>query len=420
MYRMSILVSAVILGIAPVIAAAPENAPATSEWAYSTLADESVAKPTALLVGGRGRYAELTDEQMSTAFGGLFADYERVNVPFPGTPNFRYSIEVGAQNLYEAVNSTPGVKLIGAVSEGGPTVYAVLRRLMDDPARPGDDQLAAFVYGYPNRGLFLLGGTRYIALPKTPYDVVTVAAEYDGIADFPDNWLNPFAVMNAVMGALELHVTRAFLDIRTTPTKFVEVTNDLGGTTTHVLIPTDRLPLLTPWLAVGFAPEFVSFLDRLLRPIVDSAYFRPDMTVGIPAALRPPPTDPPPSTEDAVGAHRTAPLGQSLTTATTESERGEVGELDVVETGRVVETDRNVPAATEPAASAREDRPDVKPEPTDAEATSGDADVEADPFDRDRDSAEPEEGAGNSSGDNDAGEAAVARTEREGPGPDAP
>lgn len=45
---------------------------------------------------------------MRTAFGGLFADYLRVNVPFPGSEDFQESIEVGAQNLYDAVQSTSG------------------------------------------------------------------------------------------------------------------------------------------------------------------------------------------------------------------------------------------------------------------------------------------------------------------------
>ncbi|WP_235734134.1 PE-PPE domain-containing protein [Mycolicibacterium austroafricanum] len=41
---------------------------------------------------------------------------------------------------------------------------------------------------------------------------MVVKAEYDGIADWPDNWINVLAVANAVLGALQLHVSSAFYD----------------------------------------------------------------------------------------------------------------------------------------------------------------------------------------------------------------
>jgi hypothetical protein len=248
---------------------------------------------TALLVGGKGNYAELSDEEMATAFGGYFADYTRVNVPFPGLPDqFGYSIEVGADNLYEAVYSTPGPKTIGGVSEGAPTIDEVLRRLMNDinnptPGKtpPSPSELNAMVYGYPNRLSFIFGGVEYQPFPVTPYAVVVVSAEYDGIADFPDNWFNLLAVVNAVMGAEQLHVAAAFTDVANVPTRYSIVTNSLGGTTTTILIPTPLLPLLTPLAGWGFAPEFVAFMDSLLRPIIDSAYNRPTMQLGIPPTL---------------------------------------------------------------------------------------------------------------------------------------
>ena len=59
---------------------------------------------TALLVGGEGSYAQLTEEQMSTAFGGYFANYDaRVSVPFPGDAEFAVSIPEGSDNLYNAI-----------------------------------------------------------------------------------------------------------------------------------------------------------------------------------------------------------------------------------------------------------------------------------------------------------------------------
>ena len=87
---------------------------------------------TALLVGGQGSYAVLTEEQMSTAFGGYFANYDqRVSVPFPGDADFNVSIPEGATNLYNAVYAQPAgtVLTIGGVSKGAPSVIEALRRL---------------------------------------------------------------------------------------------------------------------------------------------------------------------------------------------------------------------------------------------------------------------------------------------------
>ncbi|MCV7366926.1 PE-PPE domain-containing protein [Mycolicibacterium duvalii] len=370
-----------MLGVSPVVVRGPGDVAATSEWSWTTLADESTS-PTALLVGGKGGYAELTDEQMRTAFGGLFADYLRVNVPFPGSEDFQESIEVGAQNLYDAVQSTSGVKLIGAVSQSAPAVYDVLRRLSNDPARPADDELTAFVYAYPARMVLSLGGARYIPLPETPYDVLTVAAEYDGLTDFPHNWLNFLAVLNAIMGAVELHVDRAFFDIRTNPTEFVEIANDLGGTTTHVLIPTERLPLLKSWEDAGFAPEFISFMDALLRPIIDSAYFRPKMTVGIPEPLRPPPATPTPDAEPVVSEQRLEVFGQYPDAPPP-----------------VLEVTQHEDDPVEPAAVSgeQEDRIDVEWSLEEEAAVSGDA--EGDLIDRDRNVPQAEESAEPTIGD---------------------
>lgn len=240
---------------------------------------------TALIVGGKGDYATLTDEQMSTALGGYFADDTRVSVPFPGTADFRHSTEVGEANLYQAIYSTPGPKIIGGVSEGVAAVEEVLRRLMQDQNRPGRDELAVVIYGRPNATLYRFGGVKYQPLPDTPYDILVVKAQYDGIADWPDDPFNLLAVMNALMGAQQLHVAAGFYDISTVPKEYISTTpgNNGGGTTTTVLIPTPVLPLLKALADRGNSPELVKMLDSILRPIVDSAYRRPPPA---PAALK--------------------------------------------------------------------------------------------------------------------------------------
>ncbi len=302
MNRLSVLLGAVVLGFSPGVANATS---------------------TALLLGGKGEYAELTPEQMETAFGGYFAGYDaRVSVPFPGDADFGTAIAVGADNLYAAVYSTPGVKTIGGVSKGAPSVTQVLIRLMEDAADPADgkvppppSELNVAVYGSPSERYYGEGVT-YQPIPDTPYDVLIVTAEYDGIADFPDNPFNLLAVLNATLGADQLHVASAYHDIRNEPTKYTIVENTLGGTTTTILIPTPVLPLLEPMLDKGASPAVVARLDKLLRPVIDKAYRRPAWTVGIPATL----TGPPSGTSTAA-----APAAQLADTATATAARTGTG-----------------------------------------------------------------------------------------------
>lgn len=94
----------------------------------------------ALIVGGKGEYAHLSDELISSAFGGYFAGYDqRVSVDFPGTNDFKQSVDIGATNLYDAVlaltdTTSPSYDsnyfiTIGGVSEGAPSATAVLQQL---------------------------------------------------------------------------------------------------------------------------------------------------------------------------------------------------------------------------------------------------------------------------------------------------
>ena len=240
---------------------------------------------TALLVGGEGRYAQLTEEQMTTAFGGYFANYDaRISVPFPGDAEFAHSIPEGSDNLYNAIyahQAALGTPItIGGVSKGAPSVVDVLYRLMKDLEDTEDgltpplpDEMTVAIYGAPSRIFFV--GVKYQPVPDTPWDVVVVSAEYDGTADFPDNPFNILAVLNAVNGAKLRHVDAAFYDIQTLPTRYKVEENSLGGTRTTIIIPAERLPLLHDMYESDFwDPKFVAFLDRMLKPIIDSAYNR--------------------------------------------------------------------------------------------------------------------------------------------------
>ncbi len=278
---------------------------------------------TALLLGGKGAYAVLTEQQMAEAFGGYFAGYDkRVNVPFPGKELYS-SVAKGADNLYAAVYDPAyaGPKTIGGVSEGAPSVMEVLRRLEADRADttdgkepPPPSELNVAIYGSPSKRF--LGKLADLPTPVTPYDVLIVRAEYDGLADFPDNAWNMLAVTNAVMGAMTLHVKNSNFDIRNNPTEYTIDVNAAGGTTTTILIPTEVLPILAPMVAFHFDPTFVAALDSKLRPKIDKAYNRPPMEYGIPPTLTGPPA-PKPTTM--ILAAETATEPQSAPAPTTRS-----------------------------------------------------------------------------------------------------
>ncbi|MCV7154146.1 PE-PPE domain-containing protein, partial [Mycolicibacterium pyrenivorans] len=98
-------------------------------------------------------------------------------------------------NLYNAVYAQPAgtVMTIGGVSKGAPSVIYALKHLevdrentTDGLTPPDPDHMNVMIYGSPSRVYYSLVSYRP-TLPVTPYDVVMVSAEYDGVADFPDN-----------------------------------------------------------------------------------------------------------------------------------------------------------------------------------------------------------------------------------------
>lgn len=241
---------------------------------------------TALLVGGQGTYATLTEEQMETAFGGYFRPYDkRVSVPFPGDADFSKSIPDGATNLYNAVvtakTADPNIVLtIGGVSKGAPSVLQALRQLEATREAggtvPDANHMNVMIYGAPSR-LYYAGVKYRPDIPVTPYDVYLVSAEYDGVADMPDNMLNILAVLNALQGADMLHVDAAFnTDFENDPMLYKVDTNADGGKTTTIVIPYtgDILPLLHPMLEAGADPAQLAKMSKMLKPIIDSAYKR--------------------------------------------------------------------------------------------------------------------------------------------------
>lgn len=237
------------------------------------------AKCNALLLGGTGS-GRLTDQQMEDALDGYFADdarFTRQNVRYPGTWDFLPSIGIGALILGGELNKVlvadpDALIVIGGFSQGAAVASQLLYRLelMGDNA-PDKSQLRFVLVSDPYRGPNT-GITNWLA-PETKYDLIVVAAEYDGIADAPDRWWNVLANWNASLGALYLHVSTTDANLDDVPEENITVyaPNSKGGVITKYLIPTETLPLVKfmPWLAP---------YEETLKRIVDAGYSRNDET----------------------------------------------------------------------------------------------------------------------------------------------
>lgn len=278
---------------------------------------------TVLAMGGLG-YETIDESLTKRVLAGRFANEDAlVGLPWPGeltpfngTLTLGQSVAVGLENMDAAIRSTPGPKIVVAASGTTLVVNQVMRRLAIDPAAPPADELSFVVLGDADRGAFkgLQGITLPIfeytvpAIPTTKYDVMVVAGEYDGIGDWPDRWWNPLAVLNALAGTgllqqvitesivddfqLEafgsVHYDTMFADLSKVPAKNITTTvNWAGGVTTTYLVPTTDLPLLRPLKNLGVQQVVIDNLEKLLRPIVDSAYIRNSPVGTGPARPRP-------------------------------------------------------------------------------------------------------------------------------------
>lgn len=246
----------------------------------------------ALMLNGIGG-AALPDVVMSQVLAGAFANYNRVNVPWPMQANpvtgqdslfLTESVAIGVDNLDAAIKDAltkvgPGehVTVVG-LSAGSLVADDELKRLLADPNAPDKSKLNFVVIADSSRNNF--NKNRYDNILKyqyhppveTKYDTVVVVKEYDGFADFPDRLWNIVAVVNAYAGEILNHVPSVFTDLSTVPAHNITVkTNSLGGVTTTYFVPSENLPLveLLPFLA----PQ-----EAELRKIVDAGYIRNDPT----------------------------------------------------------------------------------------------------------------------------------------------
>jgi hypothetical protein len=137
----------------------------------------------------------------------------------------------------------------------------------------------------PNGGI--LARFPFTGLPATPsdspYPTDIYTLEYSGVADFPNDPLDPFALLNSMAGYVFLHPfllpgwptsfdTSALADAVQEPTS-----SGYDGATEYFLIPTQDLPLLAPLRAIPLlGPAWADLIQPDLRVLVDLGYDRAD------------------------------------------------------------------------------------------------------------------------------------------------
>jgi hypothetical protein len=267
---------------------------------------------TVLALGGIG-YETIDADLIRRVLGGAAANDENlVGVRWPaqmtplyGTLTLGQSVAGGVESMYAAIRETPGKKVVSGASGGALVVDDELVRVANAPNPPAADEVSFVVIGDANRGMFrffqgmTLPYLDYTVpkIPDTPYNVMVVKGEYDGIGDWPDRWWNVLADLNALAAtglvqqllpkevvqafALDsfgsVHYDAMFSDIKKVPPQDVTTSvNSKGGVTTTYLVPTADLPLLRPLSKLGVPQNVVDGLTKILRPIVDSAYYRND------------------------------------------------------------------------------------------------------------------------------------------------
>ncbi|MFN8070440.1 MAG: PE-PPE domain-containing protein [Mycobacterium sp.] len=212
------------------------------------------------------------------------------------------SIAVAVSGIVDAIATTPGPVVVAGFSQGAVAVARAKQSLMTLPAqqRPDPGRLTFVTVGDPSGPTGILRllpvripviGLTPVTAPETPYDTVTVNAEYDGWGDFPDRPGNLLSVANAMLGVAYIHgryeTVPGGLDVSTVPERNITTTtNSLGGHTTSYLIPTGKLPLVQPLRDLGVPEQVVAAIEKPLKARVDAGYRRNDAPAAASAADR--------------------------------------------------------------------------------------------------------------------------------------
>lgn len=255
------------------------------------------AVSTAVIIGGI-KIKSMDDTLMKPLLEGAFKNDVRTSVTWPaeagpysgkGDMTLGASIRIGIPNLDAAIDTAVGnlsaptdkVTVVG-LSAGSLVVNEVMRQWMEEGTMP-DPSKVTFIVVEDSSRQELIKDAKYSSKydytyqppPITPFNVVVITGEYDGMADMPDRPWNFLAMANAMAGSIVVHVpvmyttSLAELEALKGTKYYTETVNVKGGVTEHYLVPTATLPLvqLMPWLK----PK-----EAELKAKIDKGYSRND------------------------------------------------------------------------------------------------------------------------------------------------
>lgn len=190
-------------------------------------------------------------------------------VPYPATLDV-VSLAEGVLGVQQAVQDTPGDKIVYGYSQGASVVSVWIASYGRTASAPPHDELAFVVTGNAQRAKngLVAEFVPVVATPNTDYQVIDVSREYDGFSDFPDHPLDLVATANALAGIVYVHTNYSDVDLYSTDNLIAK-----DGNITYVLVPTENLPLLEPVRQMGFG-ELADQINAPLKKIVDAGYDR--------------------------------------------------------------------------------------------------------------------------------------------------
>jgi diacyltrehalose acyltransferase len=245
---------------------------------------------------------------LARLFPGLKPDIDKIDQQFPGVgldgQSVGQSVDVGVDNLDNAIHVTgrPGTAI--GLSEGGFVVDGEQLRLANTPDAPPPNALNFATFGDPIgrhawgqsflRATYPVGSTvpalDFTMPPEyvSQYDTNRFVAAYDSIADFPDRPDNMFAFANTLMGLATGHTAVAFTNATMVPPQNVRtVINARGAKDTTIMVPQQHLPLVMPLKYVGIPEDTLNKLDAILIPRVNAGYIRNDDPATAPVQVDP-------------------------------------------------------------------------------------------------------------------------------------
>jgi hypothetical protein len=288
------------LPVAAAVVISPNDASVAWTPAASSAPFDPPEPPATIFeVGGAGW--ETIDQNVMKAILGYRYDVSGntfVNIEWPAyLGTLGESVKEASDDLYAKIGTTGGPEVAVGLSGSTFVINEVMRRLDNDPTPPATPEQVTFVVvGDGERGLLpaiaaLIGPNLPLVnytvqpIPVTPYDVIVVTGEYDGLSDWPDRPWNLLAVANAWLGspAVEdygyIHWDSILNSLDAVPAENITtVVNAKGGTTVTYLVPTPEIPLLYPLHAMGVPQAAIDVLNSVLKPLVDLGYSRNDPT----------------------------------------------------------------------------------------------------------------------------------------------